>query len=261
MSRAEPRNQGALQMNGAIGQQTEAIWTRFAVDPLATPFARWLARLRLVTPNRITAVAGACAVGAAVAFACGLFRLGGVLFIVRFFLDCLDGKVARAQGTSSTLGGILDLVADIGGIMICIAAISWRLLDDGQVEPAVPLLLLAAVAFYNWVLAARKQLAKQRGLSGDGGSGGRWTTTAPVLRSWVHLSHRLDMSPIPWAIEVEILCLGLLPLLAPDPRWIGIGLWLALAFYVVADAVNLRRVVGLAGQIDDERTPARAAHP
>ena len=47
-----------------------------------------------------------------------MFRLGGVLFLLRFFVDCMDGKVARAQGTSSTRGAALDLAADVGGIAL-----------------------------------------------------------------------------------------------------------------------------------------------
>lgn len=242
-----------MAVTDSIGKHNEAIWTRIAVDPLAIPVAKWLARRRFVTPNRITAVAGLCAFGASIAFAAGSLRVGGALFIVRFFVDCLDGKVARAQGTSSTTGGVLDLVADVGGIGVCIAALGWRLIEDAAVDPAAPLFLLACVVFYNWVLSTRKSLTKQFAEEGDGGSGGEWTTDVPVLRSWVRLSRRMDMTPVPWALEVEILSLGLIPLLAPHVRFVGYGLWFALAFYVVADVVNLRRVLRLTRRIDAAR--------
>lgn len=249
-----------LVNDAVIGKHNDAIWVRFAVDPLAVPLAKRLARSPIVTPNRITFVAGLCGLGAAAAFSFDLLRLGGALFIIRFFVDCLDGKVARLQGTSSVTGASLDLVADIGGIVICIGALSWRLLEEGVIDPAVPLALLAAVAFYNWVLAARKQHAKEVG-AGDGGARGHFSSDLPVLRSWVRFSRRLDMSPIPWAIEAEILTLGLVPLLIGDHRWATYGLWLALAFYLVADVVNLRRLLRLTTAIDRGESGPTAEGP
>ena len=145
------------------------IWTRITVDPLATPLASWLARSRHVTPNRVTGVAILLALGSAACFAVGLFRLGGLLFLLRFFVDCLDGKVARAQGTSSARGAVLDLAADIGGIALVVASLSWTLLRRDEVNELVPVALLGAMVFYNWVLAYRKQLAGALGL-GDGGA-------------------------------------------------------------------------------------------
>lgn len=226
------------------------IWTRLTVDPLATPLATWLARYRWVTPNRVTLVAIACAVGSAACFATGQFRLGGLLFLLRFFVDCMDGKVARAQGTSSTRGAALDLAADVGGIALVTAALSWTLLRRDDVNELVPVALLGAMVVYNWALAYRKQLAAPLGL-GEGGADHTRQVDVPVLRHWVAWCRRMNMSPLPWALEAEIMMLGLVPLLLPA-EWVGAGLALGLAFYVVADAENLRRIQKLA-RITDER--------
>ena len=59
-------------------------------------------------------------------------------------------------------------------------------------------------------------------------------------------------SPVPWALEAEIAMLGLAPLLLP-PEWVGWGLVVGLCFYVVADAVNMRRLWRLAQMTDDRR--------
>lgn len=227
------------------------IWTRLTVDPLATPLAAWLARSRHVTPNRVTALAMALAVGSAACFATGQLRWGGLLFLMRFFVDCLDGKVARNQGSSSVRGAALDLVADVGGIALVVAALSWTLLRRGDVHELVPLGLLAAMVFYNWVLAYRKQLAAGLG-AGDGGADHRAVPDLPVVGRWVAFCRRLNMSPVPWALEAEIAMLGLAPLLLPSP-WVGVGLAVGLAFYLVADAVNVRRVWRLAGEADEIR--------
>ncbi len=227
------------------------IWTRLTVDPLATPLATWLARYAWVTPNRVTLVAIACAVGSAACFAGGLLRLGGALFLLRFFVDCMDGKVARAQGTSSTRGAALDLAADVGGIALVTAALSWTLLRRDDVAEVVPVALLGAMVVYNWALAYRKQLAASLGL-GEGGADHTRQVDLPVVRHWVAWCRQLNMSPLPWALEAEIMMLGLAPLLLPS-EWVGLGLVLGLAFYLVADAVNLRRVWRLAGITDERR--------
>ncbi len=221
------------------------------VDPLAMPLARWLARSRHVTPNRVTAVAIACAFGAAACFAAGQFRVGGFLFLLRFFVDCMDGTVARAQGTSSARGALLDIAADVGGIALVTAALSWTLLRRGEVNELVPVALLGAMLFYNWALAHRKHLAGALGL-GEGGVDHTRQVDVPVVRQWVAFCRRLNMSPVPWALEAEIAMLGLVPLLLPSD-WIGAGLVVGLCFYLVADAENMRRLWKFARMTDDRR--------
>jgi phosphatidylglycerophosphate synthase len=216
------------------------IWTRLTVDPLADPLARLIARRRWVTPDRVTATAMTLAVGSAACFATGLLRVAGVLFLARFFADCLDGKVARLQGASSSRGAMLDLAADVGGIGLVVAALSWRLLHESAVAPVVPLALLALMVFYNWALAYRKQLAQELGL-GDGGADHSREVAVPVLGAWVRLCRRLNMSPLPWALEAEIVMLGLAPIVL-GMSGVAVVLAAGAVFYAVADLVNLRRL-------------------
>ena len=234
----------------AAGRPRE-IWTRFMVDPLATPLAAWLAKSSHVTPNRVTAAAILCAIGSAACFATGQLRVGGALFLLRFFVDCMDGKVARAQGTSSARGALLDIAADVGGIAVVTAALSWTLLRRDDVHELVPVALLGAMLFYNWALAYRKQLAGALGL-GEGGVDHTRQVNVPVVRHWVAFCRRLNMSPVPWALEAEIAMLGLAPLLLPS-RWVGVGLVVGLCFYLVADAENMRRLWRFARMTDERR--------
>jgi len=216
------------------------MWTRLTVDPLADPLAAVLARRAWVTPDRITGLAMTLALASAVSFATGMWRLGGALFIARFFTDCLDGKVARAQGTSSARGAMLDLAADVGGISLVTAALSWRLLRVGAVSDAVPLTFLASLVFYNWALAYRKHLASKLGL-GDGGADHQRNVTMPVVSHWVRYCRRLNMSPVPWVLEAEIVVLGLVPLLS-TPVWAGRAMVAGVLFYAIANIVNVRRL-------------------
>lgn len=232
-----------------VTKRKDAIYARLVMDPIAVPVARWLSRFEWVTPNRITWTAGIVALASAASFALGELRLGGTLFLLRFFLDCLDGKVARITNRMSSTGAALDLAIDVAGIALNFVALSWYLVGQGVVDLVVVLALLAALMYYSWVLAYRKDLAGKLN-RGDGGADTGWSIDVPILRSWIRTSRRLDMSPVPWAIETEVLVLGLLPLVAPRLDWVAAGIWVALLFYLMADVVNTRRVFGLARLAD-----------
>jgi phosphatidylglycerophosphate synthase len=236
---------------------TADIWTRLAVDPVAVPIARRLSRVRGVTPNRVTLTAGAIAIASAVCFANGQLRAGGALFILRFYVDCLDGTVARVQGTTSRRGAALDLFVDVAGISACAASLTWHLVRQDRLPIGIALFLLASIVVYNWVLAYRKHLAERLGEGGDGGGRERVRTSLPVLRTWLAFARRMDMNPVPYAIEAEIVSFGLVPLLA-SPRVAGWVLWGTLAFYTLASLVNLRRVWGIAARLDEREAVARA---
>ncbi|MCR6688011.1 glycosyltransferase [Cellulomonas sp.] len=231
-----------------LTKERDQMFTVLVVDPLAVPVARWLARRTRVSPNAVTLVALTLGLAAAGAFAAGWWRAGGALFLARFFVDCLDGKVARARGTSSRRGAALDLAADVVGILACTATFGWALTRAGTVPSAAAVGLVTLVGTYNWALQYRKQLAAATG-QGDGGAGGRLPREVPGLGWWVRFAQRRDMSPLPWAVEVEVLALGLLPLLAPAGA-LAWAVWGALAFYALATAVNLARVWRLAARAD-----------
>ena len=65
-----------------------------------------------VTPNQLTAGSVFCSIGGAAAFATGRFTMGGWLVIACAVLDALDGMVARARGTASDAGELIDAAAD-----------------------------------------------------------------------------------------------------------------------------------------------------
>lgn len=220
------------------------IWTRLAVDPLADPVARRLARLPWVTPHRITGSALLLAVAATVCFATGHLRVGGALFMARFFADCLDGKVAREQGSSSPAGASLDITVDVVGITACAGGLCWGLTSAGHLTPAAAMALLGSLGVYAWLLEHRKHLATLVVGAGNGGSRHIWHARRQPWRWWTATCVRLHMSVVPWAVEAEIATFGLAPLLLPAQR-VPAAIGLATAFYLLAIGVNLRRVAHL----------------
>ena len=156
----------------SLTKHRDQMFTVLVVDPVAVPLARWLATRPGVTPNRVTVVAILLGLASATMFAIGELRWAGALFLVRFGVDCLDGKVARAQRRSSTRGAALDLVADVVGILFAAGALAATVVARGDLPGWVGLVLVGLIGLYAWALQYRKQLAGAHGL-GDGGAHGR----------------------------------------------------------------------------------------
>ncbi len=238
----------------APGRRVTELWTFVAVDPLAAPLSPRLARMGVVSPNRLTAVAHTLGAGAAFCFATGRLRIGGALFVLRFFVDCLDGRVARLQGTSSARGASFDLGVDVIGVTASYAALGWWLVDAGHLDGAWAVALLGAVGLYNWELEHRKHLAAGAAL-GTGGATHQWQPRWSPMRRWVGFCERRGISAVPWAVECEIATLGLAPLLLPESALVW-SIWIALAFYVVADLLNAYRIRRITTLLDRPGDPS-----
>jgi len=100
----------------------DAWWTVALVDPLASRLVRLVAPWRPVTPNRLTIAAFLIGIGAAACFwrqTYGWLLAGALLFHLSFVIDCMDGKIARLNGTGSVFGAWLDYVFDRLRIVVC----------------------------------------------------------------------------------------------------------------------------------------------
>lgn len=227
------------------------IWTRLAVDPAAEPLSRYLSRFTWVTPNRVTLLGLALSLGAMAAFLAHQPRLGGALFLARYFFDCVDGMVARLQDSGSARGAALDIAVDVVGVHLVAFGLCWYLLDTGHLTPLPALLLLAVLGVHNWSLSHRKRLAGPAG-RGDGGSDHALSSTLPGVSAWLAWCRSINMAAFPWVLEVEIVVFGLSPLLLPA-AWLPAVVVLGIVAYVVVVAVNLRRIAALAGDADRAR--------
>lgn len=89
------------------------------------PLAAKLAPYRFVTPNRVSVAAFvAGGVIAPLLISRDRLRAAGLAFVVSDMLDYLDGDVARAQGTMSTGGDILDGILDRYTDVLCLGAMT-----------------------------------------------------------------------------------------------------------------------------------------
>jgi phosphatidylglycerophosphate synthase len=90
-------------------------WTVLAVDPLALPLVRLLAARRWLSPDGATLLSLALGLPVGIAYAIGGrggLVAGAALFYLSFLFDCVDGKLARAVGSTSARGRALDELAD-----------------------------------------------------------------------------------------------------------------------------------------------------
>jgi phosphatidylglycerophosphate synthase len=104
-------------------------WTYWSVEPVV----KGLVALG-VTPNGLTYSALVTGVGAGIAMAFGWFGLACLLATFSTIGDILDGQVARATGTGSDKGELLDAVVDrytelafVGGTMIFLRDSAWQM--------------------------------------------------------------------------------------------------------------------------------------
>ncbi|MBM2619927.1 CDP-alcohol phosphatidyltransferase family protein [Actinoplanes sp. LDG1-06] len=103
-------------------KQKDAWWTVGLVDPLASRLVWLVQPWRSVTPNRLTTLAFLVGAVGAYCFWQASYPwllLGALLFHLSFVLDCMDGKIARLNGTGSAFGSWLDYVLDRLRVAIC----------------------------------------------------------------------------------------------------------------------------------------------
>lgn len=107
-------------------KERDAWWTVWLVDPLAARLVWLVAPYRWITPNRLTVSAFLFGVGAAACYwqqTWGWLIAGAVLFHLSFVIDCMDGKIARLNGTGSVFGAWLDYVFDRLRVVVCTVAL------------------------------------------------------------------------------------------------------------------------------------------
>jgi hypothetical protein len=103
-------------------KKVDAWWTVLLVDPLASRLVRLVATHKRITPNILTVTATLIGLVAAACFTQGTrwwLVAGAVLFHFGFVVDCMDGKIARLNGTGSNFGQWLDYVFDRIRVLAC----------------------------------------------------------------------------------------------------------------------------------------------
>jgi phosphatidylglycerophosphate synthase len=221
-------------------------WTVAAVDPVAMRVLPPLVRRHWVTPNGITAFAFVVGAVSVALLATGHLVAGAVVYELRFFLDCLDGKLARVRRTSSPFGAAFDRLADALTVPAAYAAIGWTLAEQGAWSHSWVLavaLMAVLVTVCELSLEAVRAGARGQGVVTGGRSLG--------ILGWMR-RHRLTLRP--WTVEAETLGLFLGPLLLRDELLARLELAVA-AVYVVFVAIDVCLMARAATAQHDHRHP------
>lgn len=201
----------------------DAWWTVLVVDPVVLRLLPHLVERRRITPDRVSVTSLALALAAGGCFLGHLFVLGALLFELHFFLDCLDGKLARVRGVQNPRGGFVDLACDLVGTAWCFATLGAAVHGPGL--PATVALLPALLhVVYTWSTLYR---SSSGGLAADrerrGGRTGK------------------RLAPSPYGVDVENVTLFVLPLLQ-HAAWTRGALWVVVTFFVAATIRNLAAI-------------------
>lgn len=143
----------------------DAWWTTLLVDPLAAPVIRLLANRTRVTPNQLSAFAFVLGLGAVGAFLAGgrlWLVAGGVLFYLAFYVDCMDGKIARLKGTGSTWGQWMDFIFDRFRIFFCMfALVLGQYLQTGNALYLIVGICAVFVESFRYINSATSESVRQ----------------------------------------------------------------------------------------------------
>ena len=157
---------------GMKAKKRDYWWTVIAVDLIAVPLAQRFADRRLMTADQATMVSVLLAAPIGFAYATGTRAglIGGaVLFYLAFLFDCVDGKVARALGTASSRGEMLDELADAirrVSASLGLAVYLWRFDTGGWFWLAIAYVV---IAFFFAAISGETRGEPQTAI------GGRWS--------------------------------------------------------------------------------------
>jgi phosphatidylglycerophosphate synthase len=122
----------------AARKEEEDIFATYAIATTSPRMVRLVARTNL-SPSAVTWMSAAVGLFAALAFASGhrwLAVIGIVLQWASYYLDCVDGQLARFKHQFSRYGGWLDMVADRGKEYLMFAGLAVGGVREGE-RPAV----------------------------------------------------------------------------------------------------------------------------
>jgi CDP-diacylglycerol--glycerol-3-phosphate 3-phosphatidyltransferase len=202
------------------------IFARASISRVTDPIGAWLVRIGL-TPNAMTVIGTVGAVAGSIWF----FPRGELLtgtFVVWGFamLDLLDGAMARAKGSGTKFGGVLDSSCDRIADGVLTACVAWWCLVVARNEALGVAALICLVS--GQVISYIKARAEASGLHADVGI--------------VERAERLIIT----LVGTGLVGLGV-------PYALHVALWLLAVFSVVT---VFQRLVAVWQSARDEQVPA-----
>ena len=201
-------------------------WTVIFTDPIALPLVRLLARRRWLTPDQVSIIAAFLGALVGPLFALGNragLIAGGLMFQTAFIVDCIDGKLARALGTTSAKGEMLDRVGDAtrrASASLGLAIFLWR--SDDYADDAILVAAIYAIAAYFFIeLSGGSEVRQEAWFKKPEAS----TPQPKELTGWSGALAKRRLLPTPGMPDVQALVFVVGPVsgFVTEALWVGTG--------------------------------------
>ena len=191
------------------------IFARASVSRLLDPVGAGLARAG-VSPDAITLAGTAGTVASSLWFFPRGQLFAGTVAVALFVLfDVLDGAVARARGTGSPFGTVLDATCDRIADGALFAGLTWWCFGLGNNRPLAAAALVCLVTAQ--VISYIKARAEATGLTADGGMVERAERFIIAL-----MGTGLSGLGVPYAVDVALWLLAALQLVTVGQRMVAV---------------------------------------
>jgi phosphatidylglycerophosphate synthase len=116
---------------------TQELFSYYVMNKISIPMVKFLAKHTLVTPNKLTIMSVPIAIIGCLLFLTSGFSsnpylmrlLGSITIFIFYYLDTLDGKLARVKGQASLLGKLLDGVIMFAFLPLIFFSLAFGLRD------------------------------------------------------------------------------------------------------------------------------------
>ncbi len=191
------------------------IFARASISRVVDPVGGWLVRAG-IGPDAITLTGTIGSVAASLwFFPRGQLLAGSVVVAVFVLLDVLDGAVARARGSGTPWGTVLDATCDRIADGALFAGLTWWcfVVANDRLLAAAALLCLVSAQVISYI----KARATASGLTGDGGMAERAERYIITL-----LGAGLTGLSVPYALAVALWLLAGLQLVTVMQRMLSV---------------------------------------
>lgn len=247
-------------------------WMARRVARPSAVYGTWLAVRLGLSANQVTAAAWLASMASAIGIGWGsrsAFVVGVILAHLAFWLDHVDGQVARWRGTSSLDGTYLDYLMHHASALATGFGLGYGLASrSGDPRWAIAGLLIAG----GWTMLGlhndcRYKAFFQRLKAGtstyrvDSGGGGRpappapWPRRGPGMLAW----------PLYKACEPHVVLIGMtglaLAAIAAPSAWLGLWRWGTVAMAILAPTLAIARIARASSRRATEAEFARWFRP
>lgn len=189
-------------------------------DRISPYFVWFLANYTKITPNQISWLGILFIFITGYIFYQGNFVLGGIFFFVTFFMDTIDGKLARIKNMGTKVGLLIEGTSDKLRVFVPLLGLSlgyYKLTNDYTIFPIALTALFANLLFDFtglFMLLKTKLVEENPNIKIEGEAKTNKTTkTGKIgkLRSWLN-KHRLELQIC--GTEQEHLMMTLFPIIS-----------------------------------------------